>query len=472
MQGHIHKRTHTCRDGRQTSRWYVVIEVDRGLDGRRRQQWHGGFFTRREAEVARARLVNDVHNRRYVVRSRLTLAEWVQQSWLPIMETRVKPTTVHGYRQMMEDYVLPALGNRPLQKLTTLEVDCLYADLIRGERSGRPLSLNTVTNVHRALHKSLADAVDAGLVVGNVASRAKAPRPARIQTPRVSAWMPNELAAFLIAVARDRLAAVWRLAAMTGMRRGEVLGLRWQDIDFERRRLSVRRAFVEVNYRVVESTPKGREARTIDLDWRTASALASHRESQLDESREWGADYAHNDLVTAWQDGSPIHPQTFTRMFQNLIAEAGLRRIRLHDLRRTHATLALLAGVPVTTVSERLGHHSPAFTLRQYAHALPGMQAPAAAVLGEVINNYETPADEGRRAREIRQPSPGLRAIDHGSEYQRLISLFVSCVEQAGCAGHVGEAATVRFDLPTPDDSAVPRLLGPGAAGTSAFPLA
>jgi len=117
MQGHIHKRVHRCRDGRETVRWYVVIEIERALDGRRRQQWHGGFFTRREAEVARARLVDAVHNHHYVARNRLTLEHWVQDSWLPMMETRVKPTTLQGYRQTMKDYVLPVLGARPVQKL-------------------------------------------------------------------------------------------------------------------------------------------------------------------------------------------------------------------------------------------------------------------------------------------------------------------------------------------------------------------
>jgi len=438
MRGHIHKRVHTCRDGSRTTRWYVVIEIDRGLDGRRRQQWHGGFFTRREAEVARARLITDVHAHRYVARTRLTLEEWVRQTWIPMIGTRVKPTTVHGYRQMMEDYILPALGARPLQKLTTLEIDSLYAQMIRGEASRHPLSLNTVTNVHRALHKALADAVDAGLAVDNAASRAKAPRPARIQSPRVSAWTPAEVAAFLDAIASDRLSAVWRLAAMTGMRRGEILGLRWQDVDFDRRQLSVRRALVEVNYRVVESTPKGREARTVDLDWSTVDALAHHRLTQREEAREWGDAYEATDLVVAWQNGSHIHPQTFTRMFQTLIKSVGLRRIRLHDLRRTHATTAILAGVPITTVSERLGHQSPTFTLRQYAHALPGMQAPAAAVVAHVIRDCGRQDDEAGIARELRQP--GLRTIDRGSEYQRLMSLFLSCVEQVRSTEQLGAA--------------------------------
>jgi integrase len=244
MQGHIHKRVHARTDGKQSIRWYFVIEAERELDGRRCQQWHGGFFTRREAEVARARLVDAVHNHRYVIRNRLTLEDWVQNSWLPMMETRVKPTTLQGYRQTMRDYVLPMLGARPVQKLTALELDLLYGELIRGERSGHPLILSAVTNIHRALHEALADAVDAGLVVDNVAARARAPRRWRFSSHRVAVWSQYEFAAFLAPVRRDGLCAAWRLAAMTGMRRGDILGLRWEDVDLARARLSVRRVLV------------------------------------------------------------------------------------------------------------------------------------------------------------------------------------------------------------------------------------
>ena len=387
MQGHIHKRVHTCKDGLQTIHWYVVVDVEPGLDGRRRQKWHGGFRTRREAEVIRARLVNDLHNHRYVIPARLTLREWVHDSWLPMIQTRVKPTTFRGYRQGMEHHVLPVIGDRPIQKLRSRELDGLYTELIRGDRLGGPLSLSTVNNLHRLVHKALSDAVDAGLVVDNAAARAKAPQPSRLLSHRVAIWQPSELAGFLNATRVDRLEAIWRLAALTGMRRGEILGLRWQDVDLLRARLAVRRAVVEVDYRMFESTPKGRSARTIDLDWRTVELLSARAQAQRQERELWGDVYEMHDLVAAWENGSPIHPHALSRMFRNLVRKAGVRAIRFHDVRHTHATLALQAGVPVPVVSERLGHHSPAFTLSQYAHAVPGMQATAAAAVAELVEN-------------------------------------------------------------------------------------
>jgi integrase len=173
---------------------------------------------------------------------------------------------------------------------------------------------------------------------------------------------------------------------MTGMRRGEILGLRWSDLDLDAARLSVRHAVVAVGYEVVESTPKSQKARVIDLDAETIAQLRAHRQRQDEERAEWGADYQDRDLVVAKENGEPIHPHTFSQSFERLIAKAGLRPIRLHDLRHTHATLALEAGVPVKVISERLGHESPAFTLKQYAHVIPGMQAEAAAQVAAMVD--------------------------------------------------------------------------------------
>ncbi len=385
MQGHIHKRVHTGKNGKQTTRWYVVVDVGMAADGRRRQKWHGGFRTRKEAEIARAKLVDDLHTGSYVVPGRQTFAEWVRNSWLPMTEGRVKPSTFHSYRQNMEIHVLPVLGSRPLQQLTVMMLNALYARL-QSEGSGHgALSAKTVRYIHTIVHKALEDAVDAGLAAKNVADRAKPPRPSRRSTREVGSWEAHELAQFLASVRGTRLEAVWRLAAMTGMLRGEVLGLRWADVDLAAARLSVRHALVAVAYDVIESTPKSHNARVIDLDPETVELLRTHRQQQMQERQEWGVDYEDHDLIAAREDGSPVHPHLFSQSFGRLVSRATLRTIRLHDLRHMHATLALKAGVPVKVVSERLGHESPAFTLKQYAHVIPGMQAAAAALVAELI---------------------------------------------------------------------------------------
>jgi integrase len=341
-------------------RWYVVVDAGTDPAGRRRQKWHGGFRTRREAEIARAKLVDDLHTGSYVMPDRLTFAEWVRDSWLPMTEGRVKPTTFHSYRRNLEIYVLRLIGSRPLQQLPALMLNAMYARLQAEGSSHGPVSAKTVRYIHTTVHKSLEDAVDAGLVGRNAAARAKPPRPSRRSTGHIGSWEPRELAAFLDSVRGARMEGVWRLAAMTGVRRGEILGLRWADVDLEQARLSVRHAVVTVAYEMIESTPKSHNARVIDLDSETVGLLRVHRRQQHEEREEWGTDYEARDLVVCHENGSPIHPHSFSQTFERLVKRAGIRVIRLHDLRHTHATLALTAGVPVMVVSERLGmSHRP-----------------------------------------------------------------------------------------------------------------
>lgn len=385
MRGHIHKRTRTNAAGKQTVRWYVVVDIGTDRDGRRKQKWHGGFATRREAEIERARIVNDLHGGDYVAPDRLTLAQWVAESWLPMTRTRVKPSTYQSYRANMENHVLPALGVRTLQQLTSPILNTLYADLLNQGGDRGPLAAKTVRYIHTIVHKALRDAVDAGILRTNPAERAKPPRPNRNGARMIECWEPSELAVFLASVKGARLEPAWRLAAMTGMRRGEVLGLRWRDIDFDQSRLAVRIAIVSVAYEILESSPKNHQARVIDLDPETKKLLQRHRDRQTAERAEFGPEYDDRDLVICSDDGSPIHPQSFSQFFVKAVERAGLRKIRLHDLRHTHATIAVKAGVPVKVISERLGHESPAFTLKQYAHVLPGMQAEAAELVAAVV---------------------------------------------------------------------------------------
>lgn len=231
-------------------------------------------------------------------------------------------------------------------------LNTLYAALASHERSERGgLSAKTISYIHTIIHKALADAV---LVARNAADRAKPPRPDRRATPGFQSWNADELRAFLAHVDGSRIDAVWRLAAMTGMRHGEVLGLRWSDVDLESARLSVRQALVTVGYDVITSSPKSHNARVIDLDAATVRKLRQHRLQQDDERAEWGANYQDQDLVIAKANGEPLHPHTFSQSFERIVKRSGLRAIRLHDLRHTHASLALSGGVPVKVVSERL----------------------------------------------------------------------------------------------------------------------
>ena len=369
----------------------MVVDLGRDVSGKRRQKWHGGFKTRKEAEVARTKIVGDLHEGTYSAPTKLTLRDWTQDRWLPVVETQVKPSTFESYRRNMMHHVLPTLGGRNLRDLGPGQLNALYAELLSAGRRNGPggLSAKTVRYIHTILHKALSDACDAGLVPINVAERAKPPRPQASKQNEIRFWTPEQLRAFLGLVIGHRLEAAWQISAMTGMRRGEVLGLRWKDVDFDNARLHVRQAVVSVAYEVIVSSPKNHLARVVDLDPTTLEHLRLHRKRQGVEREVWGKDYEDSDLVVCKENGEPLHPQTYSQAFERIVSKADLPRIRLHDLRHTHATIALSAGIPSKVISERLGHENPAFTLKQYAHVIPGMQADAARAVASIVGSTE-----------------------------------------------------------------------------------
>ena len=338
MQGHIRKRTYTTKAGKETVNWYVVVDLGRDANAKRRQKWHGGYRTRKEAEVARTKIVGDLHAGTYTEPTKLTLREWVEDKWLPTVRTQVKPSTFDSYQRNIHLHVLPTLGGRSLVDIGPGQLNTLYVDLLEHGRRNGPggLSPKTVHYIHTVVHKALADAVDAGLIAANTVARAKPPRPRSAAPKELLFWTPEQLRSFLDLVAGQRLEAAWNVTAMTGMRRGEVLGLRWADLDLTNSRIHVRQALVSVAYKLIVSTPKNNLARVIDLDSATVNQIRFHRQRQLSELEAWGDDYRDGDLAFCKENGESIHPQTLSQAFERLVDKSDLPRIRLHgyaDLR-------------------------------------------------------------------------------------------------------------------------------------------
>jgi integrase len=277
------------------------------------------------------------------------------------------------------------LGQVSLQALTPLQIERFYADLARPPRSGtRSLAPKSIRNTHVVLRKALADAERLGQVARNAAAAAKAPT---VRRPEHRTWSSDDLREFLAATSDDRLAAAFVLLATTGMRRGEVLGLRWSDVDLDGAQLAVVQTVTTVGYAVVFSPPKtARSRRFVYLDAQTVAALRQHRRRQREERIEAGSAWdASHDLIFCDPVGQPLHPDCLTREFGRAAASADLSRIRLHDLRHTYATLALKAGVHPKVVSERLGHATVGITLDLYSHVTQPIARDAAEVVANAI---------------------------------------------------------------------------------------
>jgi integrase len=240
--------------------------------------------------------------------------------------------------------------------------------------------------VHAVIHKALSDATRKGSVIRNVADLADPPKISSNARPKMEVWNADELRRFFELIEGHHLYAALYVKANTGMRRGEVLGLTWRTIDFDNSRLSVTQNVTAPNYQVSVSDVKSAHSlRTIDLDARTIAVLQSWRRHELEQQLATGVRIDDSGFVFAKPNGGPLHPDYFSQSFERLVAKMNLPRIRLHDLRHTHATLLLKEGVPPKVVSERLGHSSVAFTMQVYQHVLPGMQADAAESFGELV---------------------------------------------------------------------------------------
>jgi integrase len=246
------------------------------------------------------------------------------------------------------------------------------------------LSPRAVRYLHAIIRQALQQAVKEGLLTRNPAD---ATSPPVAQTKQVRPLTEDELLAFFAAAREDRLFAAYVLAATTGLRRGELLGLCWDSVDLERGTITVRRELVRVRDGVaLEDTTKSRSGRrSVTLTDDAVRELKAHRRRQAQERLLMGEAYQDNGLVFCRPDGRPIDPVWFTKHFQHLLAKAGLPRVRLHDLRHTHASLLLARGVHPKVVQERLGHSSITVTLDLYSHLVPGLQEAAAASLNGLL---------------------------------------------------------------------------------------
>jgi integrase len=353
---------------------YVVDVAGPGQP--RDQQRKGGFEHAADARDAREKVRRAVRGGTYAPPSKLTVTELLEVDFETQLGLgRLRASTVDTYRQLVGRYIAPRVGSLRAQELRASQLDALYGDLLE-----KGLSPSTVDLVHSTGSGAFSRAVKRGDVTENPFRRATPPA---VRTRETASWSLPELRAFLAheAVRADRDFPLWWTLATTALRRGECLGLRWDDVDLDAGVLFVRHNAVLVDGKVMIGEPKTRRSRRrVKIGADTVQVLRDHLARQREHRLVMGAGWSDNDkLVFPGVDGRPRNPANVSRAFRKLVAKTGLPPVTLHALRHAHGTLLLDQGLPVHDVAARLGH-DPAMLLRVYAHAGRDSQDSAAAL--------------------------------------------------------------------------------------------
>jgi integrase len=379
MKGFVRQRS-------EGGTWTAYWETRDPATGKRRQHTKGGFRTKGAAQGHLNVVVGKVQADEWTPDEKLTVRELLE-NWLAAKESKgLKPTTLAQYSKITNAWLVPHIGATPLRSLTEKDAENLVKLLReRGGRSGAPLSARSVQLAIIVLKAATSWAektrkVGRDPLLGFERPQAKATKGA------TDAWTSEEARTFLASVAEDRLLAAWSLLLGRGLRRGELAGLRWDSVDLDGSSLQITRARVLVNGNPIDTTPKTEAGkRRIPLDDFLVSRLRSHRSQQAAERLAAGPAWSDESYVFADQLGAPLHPEYISTRFERLTDRAGLRRIRLHDLRHTAASLMLAAGEPPKVVAEILGHSSVTMVLNVYGHVLPGMSEAAGGRLSEAL---------------------------------------------------------------------------------------
>jgi integrase len=365
---------------RSKGTWQLRYDAPPDGTGKRRFISETVKGNKKEAErVLRERLTS-VESGSYVAKNKETVAEFMQQWMESYAATNTTLRTQRGYWGNLARYIIPSIGSIPLQKLAARHIQETYANMM-----ARGLSARTALHVHRLLRKALADAVKWGNLSRNMAD---ATTPPKAEQKQIDMWDAETIDRFLEAADGSRFRDLYRLAVLTGMRRSELAGLKWANVDMVNGRLSVVSTLQRIpGHGLVEGLPKtNRSRRSISLRADAVEVLHGVRGRQIEDKLAIGELWLDTNYVFTRANGRPVEPDKVSLDFAIIVRKAGLPHLTLHGLRHAHATLALSAGVNPKVVSERLGHASTAITMDVYSHVLPGIQEEAAQAVEDLLS--------------------------------------------------------------------------------------
>ncbi|MDA2323955.1 site-specific integrase [Bacillus cereus group sp. Bc177] len=368
----------TVKKDQNTKTWYFILTHGKKEDGKPRQFKKRGFKTKQEAHKAMLELEQSLTLGTYIQPNKILYREYLLERFLEDKMTKVKKQTLNTYRWIVEKHIIPAIGDVELTKLNPIIIQGLYNKLTKEQA----LSDENIQKVHTLINDSLKKAERWGLIARNPASLVDRPK---AEKKEITVWDVEEVRQFLkYAKKSGRYYIAFLLALTTGMRQGEILGLRWKDVDFENGCVRITQTLSSDGKELLPYTKTKSGSRTIDLPEETVTALKRHW-GFIKGEREGNLSYKNLDLVVCTEFGTPTHKSNIRRVFKSIIKKAGIPKIRFHDMRHTHATLLLLQGVNPKIVSERLGHADVRITLDTYSHLLPSMQKDTALKFGEML---------------------------------------------------------------------------------------
>lgn len=364
-------------------KWYFVLTYGKKANGKPMQYKKRGFKTKKEAQNALIELEQSLFRGSYIKPNKIIYGDYLINQWLEDKQTKVKKQTLKTYRWIVEKHIIPSLGNIELNQLTPMNIQKLYNQLTKEGI----LSDENIQKVHTLINDSLKKAERWGLISQNPASLIDRPKAVKKE---IRVWNLQEVKTFLkFAKDYNRYYIVLLLALTTGMRQGEILGLRWKDIDFEQGCLRITQTLSSDGKELLPYTKTKAGIRSVDLPEETIQQLLLHKNMIEQEKIELGDQYMDFDLVACTSRGTPTNKSNIRRTFKAITKKANLAKIRFHDMRHTHATLLLLQGVNSKIVSERLGHADVRITLDTYSHLLPSMQKETARSFGKMLFSDE-----------------------------------------------------------------------------------
>lgn len=372
MRGNIRSR------GRDT--WEVRVDIGRDpLTGKRRQVSRTVRGRKRHAEALAASLISQHELGIDAPRGRQSVGDFLRHWLREYAKPSTAPKTFRRYEEIVRLHLIPVIGSLSLSKLRPSHIQGVHRRVAE-----KGLSTRTALHCHRVLKEALQHAVRWQLLSRNPADAVDAPRPQRYE---IAATGPEDLKRLLDAADQTRYGPLVTVALLTGLRTGELLGLRWQDVDFDNAVLRVQQTcqWLSGEGFIFRQPKSHRSTRPVALSPDTVETLRGCRVSYLEERLAAGTAYEDNDLVFADALGRPFHPHTVWDGWRRIVKAANLPRLRFHDLRHAHASLLMAQGVHPKIVSERLGHSSVSITLDIYSHVAPNLQADAAAGLDALL---------------------------------------------------------------------------------------